>query len=144
MTSSYFNFDGINESTLPSWEDSFNYKPSDSITGSGAGSPKWKEALSAVSKYLSQSKNKEDEYRKQAAFGNSLPSSVSKGPDEYTKIYTSAQQAPIYIPGKEGEPGPFGRIAGTAVGALAGGLIGGPAGIGPGAQLGGSIGGAFG
>ena len=141
MTSSYFNFDGINESTLPSWEDSFNYKPSDSITGSGAGSPKWKEALLAVSKYLSQSKNKEDEYRKQAAFGNSLQSSISEGPDKYTKIYTPAQQAQVFLPGVQGSPGLFGAL-GSAAGALVGSAIPG-VGTDLGAQIGGSIGGAF-
>jgi hypothetical protein len=140
MTSSYFNFDGINESTLPSWGDSFNYKPSDSITGSS----KWGKALLAASKYLSQPKEKEeDKYRNQVAFGNSLQSSISEGPDKYTRIYTPAQQAPVFLPGVQGSPGLFGAL-GSAAGALAGGLIGGPAGVGPGAQIGGSIGGAFG
>lgn len=144
MTSSYFNFDGINESTLPSWEGSFDYEPSSGIFGSGAGSPKWGEALLAASKYLSQSKKKEEEedkneYRKQAAFGNSLQASISDGPDKYTKIYTPPTQAQVYLPGVQGKPGPLGTIAGAALGLAV------PA-IGPalGAQLGNAIGGAFG
>lgn len=142
MTSSYFNFDGINESTLPSWGDSFNYKPSDSITGSGSESSNWAKALLAASKYLSQPKE-ENKYRDLVASGNSSQASVSEGPDRNIKIYTPAQQAPVFLAGVQGKPGLFGAL-GSAAGALAGGLIGGPAGVGLGAQIGGSIGGAFG
>lgn len=142
MTSSYFNFDGINESTLPSWEESFNYKPSGGI-GSGAGSGKWQEALSLAAKRLSQSsgKEEEDKYRKQVEFGSAMQAATSEGPDKYTKIYTPAQQAPVYIQGVQGSPG-----FGGAIGALAGGLLGSVVpGVGTalGAQLGGAIGGAF-
>lgn len=142
MASSYF--DGINESTLPSWSDSFNYKPSSGILGSGFGSPKWGEAVSAASNYLSQSKKKdeEDKYRNQVAIGNAMQASTSEGPDKYTKIYTPAQQAPVYIQGQEGRPG-----FGGAIGALAGGLLGSVVpGVGTalGAQLGGALGGSFG
>lgn len=114
-----------------------DYKPSPN--------QKWGEAFSAASEYLSKSKKKEedeDKYRNQVAIGNAMQASTSQGPDQYTKIYTPAQQAPVYIQGVEGKPG-FGGIAGQLIGGLAGGLLGGPAGVGLGAQLGGAIGGSF-
>jgi hypothetical protein len=143
MLSSAFNDGG--GGSYPSWGDAIQYKPSFGSSGSDSdSSEQWKKALSLAAKRLSQSSgSEEDKYRKQVEFGSAISSSLGEGPDKYTKIYTPAQQAPVYLAGVQGSPG-FGGALGTIAGAALGSFVFPGIGTSLGAQLGGAVGGAFG
>lgn len=128
MASSYFS--GSDSSSLPSWNDSFNfqYKPSSSgSSGSSSSSNKRAKALELATEALASSfnrYNKEDSnsYRDQGAqFGSGFNSNVGKGPDDRSVIYTYPQHAPVSIEGAKGDPGPLGSILGAA-GSIIGGI----------------------
>jgi hypothetical protein len=124
------NFSGSNSSSLPSWNDSFNFKYKEPSSSSSGSSNKWAEAFGLASKALASSfggDKDRNSYRDQAAqFGSGVGANTSEGPDKWSKIYTPAQHQPVYMPGVQGDPGPFGSIIGAglgAVGQIGGGLI---------------------
>lgn len=125
MASSYFS--GSDSSSLPSWNDSFNfqYKPSSSgSSGSSSSSNKRAKALELATEALASSfnrYNKEDSnsYRDQGAqFGSGFNSNVGKGPDDRSVIYTYPQHAPMFVPGVQGEPSKLGEIGGNIISAI--------------------------
>jgi hypothetical protein len=106
-TSSFWNPNGNYTSSLPSWNESFNYKPSFGSSGSSGSSKKWAEAFGLASKALASTfggDRDRNSYRDQSAeFGSSVGSNTSEGPDKWSKIYTPVQQQPVYLPGVPGE-----------------------------------------
>jgi hypothetical protein len=121
-TSSFWNPKGNDTSSLPSWNDSFNYKPSSSYSSGNRS-----KALSLASTFKSigdsfLNKDSNSGSSSTPQFGSATAASSFDGPDQTTKIFSQGGHAPFYIPGVQGDPGPFGSIMGAA-GQIGGALI---------------------
>jgi hypothetical protein len=111
-------FSGSNSSSLPSWNDSFNFQYKPPSSGSSGSSNKWAEAFGLASKALASSfggDRDRNSYRDQSAqFGSGVGANTSEGPDKWSKIYTPTQHQPVYMPGVQGEKGFGGSLLGAA------------------------------
>ena len=113
-TSSFWNPKGNDTSSLPSWNDSFNYKPSFSDS---SGNRSKALGLASAFKSIGDSflnKDSNSGSSPTAQFGSGTATSSFDGPDRTTKIFAQGGHAPVYIPGVQGDPGIGGSLIGAA------------------------------
>lgn len=100
-TSSFWNPKGNDTSSLPSWNESFNYKPSFSDSSSNRSKAfSLASAFKTIGDSFLNKDSKSGSSPTPQSIGSSTPSSSFDGPDPFTKILVQGGHAPVGIAGQ--------------------------------------------